>query len=190
MGYDAWVTFNHAPITKKQWEKIQEKFYPQFEYNEKTGTIDTSERVHNPDFDEVTEMAKTLARITGMPVSIYWNDDEGDFERIVTPDGTEYDEKRLFETDEGTVEDFYEYLDRKMTTQVMETVKNWSKEDIDEFNRTTFTVSNCGRDEKIAVVIDKEQSKVFFKKPNGEDLSLCGQARITIWKLVLDELRK
>ena len=190
MGYDAWVSLTHAPLTKEQWElvlrEVEKKLPPGLYYNEETGFVEAEDRLHNPDLDDVTAVAEAIASVTEMPVEIYWDDDEGDFSRIVLPDGRTFDEIRLFKTDEGTVETFTEYLDRKMTKKVLQLTENWSDEQIAEFNSKTFRV---GKREFI-VFIDRNTHAVLFYTPEGDTAYLYTVEKVALWKQVMDEIRK
>lgn len=190
MGYDAWVSLTHAPLTKEQWDavlrEIEKKLPPGLYYNEENGFVEAEDRLHNPDLDDVTAVAEAIARVTEIPVEIYWDDDEGDFSRIVLPDGRTFDEIRLFRTDEGTVETFAEYLDRKMTKQVLQLTENWSDEQIAEFNSKTFRVD--GR--RVIAFIDRNRQEVLFYTPTGDTAYLNTVDKTALWKQIINEIRK
>ena len=192
MGYDAYVELTHRPIDRATWERIEEKFggvMPEtWEYNEKTGQIDAEDLAHNPDFDTVREIATFIAKETNFPVQIYWDDnEEGEYAEIILPDGRVFAEVRLFETDIGNVATYWEYIDAKMEKRVLEMTKNWDEDTLEQFNGTTFHVRD---DKEVSVVIDREQGKVFFFKPNGDEVRFTLAEKLKLWDLVLKEIEE
>jgi len=188
MGYDAWVEITHRPIDKKTWEEIEEKFggvMPEtWEYNEKTGQIDAEDRAHNPDLDTVREIATFIAKITEFPVQIYWDDDEGDYSEIVLPDGRYFAEVRLFQTDVGDVETYTEYVDRKMAKKVLDAIRDWKQLNGKVFHLTT----HWGDTVEVVVRIDKDNGKVLFLTPEGEEIRLATVDKLKLWDMVLKEV--
>ena len=115
MGYDAWVTFGTPrTVTREEWDKIMQEWGKDVpfcaEWNEKYG-IDTTDETHNPDYDEIHEFAKVVARVTGMPIEIYWHDDEDSFTNIVFPDGTIAYQKCIWKTPIGTFQSIEAFWD-------------------------------------------------------------------------------
>ena len=120
MGYDAWISLGTPrKIKREEFEKIMKEWGKEMpyeaEYSEKYG-LETVDETHNPEYNEVHEFAKVVARVAGMPVEIYWHDDEDTFTNIVFPDGTIAYEERIWRTPIGefkSVEEFWKAWEKE-----------------------------------------------------------------------------
>ena len=113
MGFDVWLEFRHKKISKEDFERIKKKIpnIPE-ELKWEDGYLIMTDVTRSPDYDAVIDLLKEIAKTTGEPAFMLWQQDDyhDTIYVIATPDGKAFESEVVFETDLGTVSSFDEYL--------------------------------------------------------------------------------